>query len=98
MANADPKNKLFAQVRRGEHIGELVEIMQWCNDWFLTNLGIFSPANLLFTREDYEIIRQHDKNGVLFTLYSPVILEFPTFEAKYICTFRKYRRLKVRHE
>lgn len=86
------KNKMMARIRRGTRKGELVEIMQWCNDWFLTDQGIQSPSSLWFTQEDMEKIRKHDKNGILLTLYRPV------FDRKqnsaHMFTFSKLRTRK----
>jgi hypothetical protein len=60
-----------ALIRNGKHKNEVVEISQWCNDWFSINTGTkrdcrpLSPTMLAFTFKDLKEILTHKNNGTL---------------------------------
>lgn len=67
-----------AIIKRGKYKGKVVDISQWCNDWFTIDTDIielavkpFSPTSLLFTHEGFNQIRDHKNNGFLFSWYEP---------------------------
>lgn len=93
-----------AVISKGKSKGRLVEISQWCNDWFTVSTGIieidrkpFAPSSLVFTLEGINEIRAHKNNGMLFSWYK-VGLASQLFTskkgAKYQWTFRKIKRWK----
>lgn len=67
--------------------GKEVEVLQWCNDWFMVDgrniPGLseaqqkdlsrrpLSPTALAFTHQDFRTIQKHDKNGQLFVWFAP---------------------------
>lgn len=64
---------MIAIIRRGKDAGEIVTVLQWCNDWFSVNHDradiakkVFLPSGLLFNEEGIEDIQAHKKNGKLF--------------------------------
>jgi len=60
-----------ALVLRGKRKGKVVEISQWCNDWFtvMDSADIYSPTSLAFSKEDMKTIKEHKNNGMLFRWY-----------------------------
>ena len=74
-------------IKRGKYEGLVLEVSQWCNDWFMldpredTNLKDkdilsimvkpFSPSSLLFTEEGMQEILRHKNNGMLLNLFKP---------------------------
>lgn len=74
-----------ALILRGKYKGTVCEVSQWCNDWFTLDprnnrelkgfqrIEImrkpFSPAALAFTWEDFNTIKTHKDNGILFGIF-----------------------------
>lgn len=83
---------------RGRRSGELVEISQWCNDWFsTTEPRVYNPTQLAFTSMDMRTIATHKNNGTLFSEY-----ETKTSNPKcgiYVYTFKKiqFKKSRVMH-
>ena len=85
-----------AKVRRGNLKGTVVEISQWCNDWFTLNTGVpsvdrkpVSPSSLAFTHDGIVEI-QKSNSGILFQRFElanagkKMVDVFP-----YVFTFKK---------
>lgn len=54
----------------GVNKGKDVQVGQWCNDWFTDNMGnIYSPTEIQLTPEEAEKVKNHDNNGILFSLF-----------------------------
>ena len=61
------------------HAGKMVDIQQWCNDWFSIDgdfgSKIVSPSSLLFTGDTAKIIIDHKNNGMLFNWYRIIVVK-----------------------
>ncbi len=83
-----------AIVLRGKNKGKVVEISQWCNDWFSVedDVSIYSPGELAFTEQGMDEILKHKNNGTLFAEFEVCIA--PSWTANYIYKFKKipYRK------
>lgn len=91
-----------ALVIRGKDIGKEVEISQWCNDWFsiMNSNKIFSPTSLAFTFQDFQFIKNHNNNGVLFKEFEPRELKgkFGAFEMTFAKRKVEKRRFLTHEE
>ncbi len=76
-----------ALVLRGKRKGKIVEINQFCNDWFSDVGGnIYSPLSLAFTPEDMDIIIKSNC-GMMLAWFQ--ITEASTMGNRYIFTFKR---------
>jgi hypothetical protein len=84
-----------ALVRIGKDKGKIVEISQWCNDWFSATVEdkakIFSPSALVFTHEGMKEILAHKNNGMLIGYFRPSESKFQrmTDGEIFILTFKR---------
>lgn len=76
-----------AMIKRGKYAGLILEVRQWCNDWFTlepgedTNLSEterikimtkpFSPSSLFFTSKGMQEILENKNNGMLLAWFKP---------------------------
>ena len=59
----------MATILRGKRKGEVVELQQGCNDWFMLPDGtILHPSSLRLTPEEVKTVRGWD-TGEMFELY-----------------------------
>ena len=97
------KESIKALIIKGKGSGKIVEISQWCNDWFTVNhedpnimRQIYSPSSLVFTVAGIDTIIQSAKKkqaGTLFWEYQTCLYKKPRFvqgEGTYIYTFKKH--------
>lgn len=60
----------MATILRGKNKGNYVEIIQWCNDWFMVEPGeIVSPTSLQLNQDEIKKVTEHENNGLLFGLF-----------------------------
>jgi len=84
-----------AKILRGGYKGKVVEIGQWCNDWFMTSTGTildtkpFSPTSLAFFPSDFAEIEKHENNGFLFNWFERK--DAPKWAGGYLYTFKRKR-------
>jgi hypothetical protein len=81
-----------ALVLKGKHKGEEVEVLQWCNDWFMVEgemvaSAILSPVSLALSEETATEVRAHKNNGHLFDWYQMI----PSDSKRFPWTFIKKR-------
>lgn len=80
-----------AIITKGKQKGKIVEVYQWCNDWFsIENGKIVSPSMLAFTTRDINEIEGHDNNGIMFSLYE--IVRTKQNFGEYLYTFKKKKQ------
>lgn len=73
---------------KGKDGGKIVEVSQWCNDWFMLGNGrIVSPTALAFTPLTMSFISKHLGNGTLFREYQ--ITDAPKRAKEYSITFKR---------
>jgi hypothetical protein len=76
-----------ALITKGKGHGKIVEVLQWCNDWFsIEPGGIVSPEKLAFTPNDMKIILTHNNNGTLFMEYKMISSQNT---GEYMFTFKR---------
>jgi len=65
----------MATILEGKFKGKEAEIKQWCDDWFSVEIDEFikivSPTSLQFTPEEFQVILEHNNNGMLLKLFEP---------------------------
>ncbi len=67
----------MAVVLKGKRKNQKVKIHQWCNDWIMTDKGLFNPSSLQYTHKEMLAILQHNNNGMLLDIFEP------TFDLKF---------------
>lgn len=85
---------MIAIVRKGKLSGEEVEVLQWCNDWFLTATSEgpknYAPSSLIFTPEDYGEILKHENNGKIFEWFEGKVLYYERgYNKTHYITFKR---------
>lgn len=90
------KIKLQAIILRGKHKGEVFEVSQWCNDWFMLESDIpevarkvFSPTVLGFNEETFQYIKNHENNGMLFEWFAAVSIHTLKGVGDFVYTFKR---------
>lgn len=80
-----------AMILNGKERGKVVEVLQWCNDWFKTDdkKEIYVPTALAFNAQDFETIVKHKNNGSLFVEFERIMA--PPRTGLYLWTFRKIK-------
>lgn len=72
--------------------GKLVEVMQWCNDWFSIELDgrpkIVSPSTLLFDYDTHQLVLKHKNNGIMLKIFEPVT-NVKRGVGEYLFTFKR---------
>lgn len=79
-----------ALILKGKHKGKIVEVSQWCNDWFTLSPTVYdgctvqeandicrkpmSPSSIALTFKGIAEVIEHDNNGFLFKLFKPSLL------------------------
>lgn len=71
---------------------KIVEIHQWCNDWFMLKTGkMVSPSGLMFKDDDFLTILHHSNNGIMLGIFEPVTNMRRAYQ-DYLYTFKRRKR------
>ena len=82
-----------ALILRGKNKGMVVEISQWCNDWFsLSDGSIVSPTSIAFNIDTAHTIMEHNNNGIMFRMFEITKTDPMKVPMPYIFTFKRLRK------